>query len=243
MIEAEVFSALVADIYDAAFDPLLWPRVLAQIASIIGASAAGLLSKNTISKVGDAHYHFGVSDHYLRLYRDTYWQFDPLAPLVFYDAGRVTTVSDYIPDDEFRDGRFYKEWAEPQGFIDSANVVLEKSATICAILSIIRGKVDGLVDDNARRRMELITPHVRRSVLIGNIIDLKAAEAATFADTLDGISAGMFLVDESGRIAHSNAAGRALLAAGDILRAAGDRLAAVNPEADQSKPIDHEQTP
>ncbi len=234
MTEADALSALVADIYDAALDRLLWPRVLAQIASFVGASAAGLLSKNTISNVGDAHYHFGVSEHYLRLYRETYWQFDPLAPLVFYDAGRVTTVSDYIPDDEFREGRFYKEWVEPQGFINSANVVLEKSATICAILSIIRGKVDGLVDDNARRRMELITPHVRRSVLIGNIIDLKAAEAATFADTLDGIAAGMFLVDENGRIVHANAAGRALLAAGEILRAAGDRLAAVNGQADQS---------
>ncbi len=89
-------------------------------------------------------------------------------------------------------------------------------------------------DDGARGRMQLIIPHLRRAVLVGNAVDLRATEVATFADTLDGIGAGMFLVDESGRIAHSNTAGRALLAAGDILRAAGDRLAAVDTQADET---------
>ena len=51
---------------------------------------------------------------------------------------------------------------------------------------------------------------------------------------LDGIAAGMFLIDGNGRIVHANAAGRALLAAGEVLRAAGDRLAAVDTQADQS---------
>jgi hypothetical protein len=35
----------------------------------------------------------------------------------------------------------------------------------------------------------------------------KAAEADSFADTVDGISAGMFLVDASARIVHANASG------------------------------------
>ncbi len=233
MAEADAFSALVADIYDAVLDPQLWPGVLEQIARFVGGSAAGLLSKNAVSKAGDAHYHFGISDRYLRLYRETYWQFDPLVPLLFYDVGRVTKVSDYIPDSEFRDGRFYKEWVEPQGFVDSANVVLEKSAATCAILSVIRSAADGLIDEGARWRMQLITPHVRRAVLVGNAIDLRSAEAANLADTLDGIAAGMFLVDASGLIVHANAAGHALLSAGEILRAAGGRLVAGDAQTDQ----------
>ena len=65
--------------------------------------------------------------------------------------------------------------------------------------------------------MRLIAPHIRRAVLIGRMFEFKAAEVATFVDTLDGLSAGMYLVDANGRLIHANAAGQALLAASDIL--------------------------
>src|SRR5262249_20910950 len=80
-------------------------------------------------------------------------------------------------------------------------------------------------------------PHIRRAVVIGRAIDLKTAEAASLADTLDGLSAAMFLVDASGRIAHANASGHAMLAAGIVLRAAGCKLVAAEsgatPAADE----------
>jgi DNA-binding CsgD family transcriptional regulator len=66
------------------------------------------------------------------------------------------------------------------------------------------------------------------------MFDLKTAEAATFADTLDGLSAGMYLVDAEGRILHANAAGHAILAAGDILYAVGGRLAACDAQVNQT---------
>jgi DNA-binding CsgD family transcriptional regulator len=91
-----------------------------------------------------------------------------------------------------------------------------------------------VVDDQARRRMRLIVPHIRRAVLIGRMFDLKAAEAATFADTLDGLSAGMCLVDAEGRIVHANAAGHAILAAGDILSVVGGRLVAYDAQVNRT---------
>ena len=80
--------------------------------------------------------------------------------------------------------------------------------------------------------MRLVVPHFRRAVLIGKVIDLKRAEAASLADTLDGISAGMFLVNETGRIVHANIAGHVMLNAADVLRAEGGRLAVNDPQAD-----------
>ena len=94
------------------------------------------------------------------------------------------------------------------------------------MFGVFRSERDGIVDDEARRRMRLIVPHIRRAVLIGRMFDLKAAEAATFADTLDGLSVGMCLVDAGGRIVHANAAGYAIIGAGDVLRSVGGRLVA-----------------
>jgi hypothetical protein len=119
-------------------------------------------------------------------------------------------IADLIPCEEFVQTRFYKEWVQPQGLVDAALVALDTSVTNFSFLALFRHRRDGLFDDEARRRM-------RRAVLIGKVIDLKKAEAASLADTLDGISAGMFLVDETGRIVHANIAGHVMINAADVL--------------------------
>ena len=81
--------------------------------------------------------------------------------------------------------------------------------------------------------MRLIAPHIRRAVLIGRIIELKTAEAATFADVLDDLRSGMWLVDAEGRIAHANVMGYRMLERADVVRADGRRLGATDSEADQ----------
>jgi DNA-binding CsgD family transcriptional regulator len=51
-------------------------------------------------------------------------------------------------------------------------------------------------------------------------------EAATLADALDGLGAGLFVVDAAGRIVHANASGQAMVQERAVLRAADGRLAA-----------------
>jgi DNA-binding CsgD family transcriptional regulator len=121
----------------------------------------------------------------------------------------------------------------PQGLVDAANSVLEKSVLSCSFLTILRDEARGIVDDEMRWRMALVVPHVRRAVLIGQVIDLKQAEAATFADMLDGLSAGMFLIAADGRIVHANAAGHGMLSAGNCLRSNCGRLVTCDNQVDK----------
>jgi DNA-binding CsgD family transcriptional regulator len=92
----------------------------------------------------------------------------------------------------------------------------------------------GLVDEEMRRRFEVVVPHVRRALLIGKVIDLPKVEAAAFADMLDGLSVGLFLVGAGGRIVYANASGHALAREGGCLSAHGGRLRAADPDADHS---------
>ncbi|MEP6837534.1 MAG: helix-turn-helix transcriptional regulator [Bradyrhizobium sp.] len=232
-LDSKGFSDLVARIYDAALDPTLWTELLAGICEFTDGRAAGLLSKDGVSKSGDFFFQHGVAQHYLQAYLDTYVQYDPIATLPFFEVGQIVSTSDMMPYDEFLQGRFYREWARPQGMVDAANIVLEKSATSCAYLSIIRGEAAGLVDDEMRRRVALIVPHVRRAALVGKAIDLKRYEAATFADTLDGLSTGVFLVDAGGKVVHVNSAGHAVLMADDVFRP-GSRLVARDESANRT---------
>jgi PAS domain-containing protein len=233
MDEAQQLLALIGDIYDAALDPDLWPTVVEKAGRFVGGSGGSIFSRDSVRRTGNCYYAFGVDPHYEQLYFDTYIKFDPLnAAYLALDVGDVASNSNIIPREEFIETVFYKEWVRPQGWVDNVFTALEKSPTSIAAFAVFRHERDGVADDATRQLMRLLAPHLRRAVLIGKVIDLKTIEAATFADTLDGFGAGMFLVDADGRIVHANAAGHAVLAAGDFLRAAGGRLVAGDPQTD-----------
>lgn len=88
-------------------------------------------------------------------------------------------------------------------------------------------------DDDARRRMRTVAPHLRRAMQLGRMVNLKTSETATFTDTLDGLSTGIGLIDADGGIVHVNAAFRALLSDGDTLSNVGGRLTATDSDADR----------
>jgi DNA-binding CsgD family transcriptional regulator/sulfur carrier protein ThiS len=233
-MEDQGLTQLIGEIYDAALDSSRWPMVLARIAKFVGGQAAGLLSKDAVSKSGNVYYQAGIDPCFVQLYSDTYWKFDPVAKLPECDVEQIVSVPDLMPYDEFRAGRFYREWAEPQGWVDAANAVLEKTMTSCAYLTVVRNAASGMVDDKMRRHMKFIVPHVRRAVRTGKVIDLKQAEAATFADILDGLSPAVILVDAEGQIVHGNAASQAVLEKGDFLRSVQGRLTAADAHVDEA---------
>jgi DNA-binding CsgD family transcriptional regulator len=235
MDETETLSALIGDIYDAALDPTLWVDVLGKTKGFIGGQAASLGWKDAVTKRGDTyHDDDGISPHYRRLYFDKYIKMDPCTTGQFFaDIGEPVATQDLIPYDELIQTRAYKEWSRPQGLVDCAMALLDKSATNMSFLAVFRHERHGLIDDEARRRMRLVVPHFRRAVLIGKILDHQKAEAASLSDTLDGISAGMFLIDAAGRIIHANTAGHMMLSGANVLHAEGRRLILNDPHANQ----------
>ena len=226
MNDREQFSALIGDIYDAVLDPEQRIDVIEKIASFSGGHSGGLLSKHSLGCSENLYCYIGADPESLQAYSESYPKLDPTVQTHSFGVAQVVSATDLVPYDEFRRGRFYREWARPLGWVDVASAVVEKSATSCTFLSVVRHEASGVVDDEMRRRMALVIPHVRRAYLIGKTINLGQAEAACFSDILDGLSAGMILVDGIGRVVHANAAGNAILGAADVLRMVHGRLVA-----------------
>src|SRR5262245_6002900 len=234
MYQQQNLNSLIAGIYDAALDPGLWSEVLTRIAEFVDGQVGGLLAKDSNKKCVQAYFHAGLDPHYLRLYAQTYSKLGPVAMSLFEEIGQIASVPQLMPYEAFCRGSFYREWAQPQGWVDVAVAVLEKSPNCCAYLSMSRSAASGMVDDEMRRRMAFVAPHVRRAILIGKALDFKQAEAATFAEILDGLSCGLLLIDCCGRIVHANAAGSEILANADFLRSAAGRLVADDGHVDQA---------
>jgi DNA-binding CsgD family transcriptional regulator len=155
--------------------------------------------------------------------------------MLFFDVEEAhSIVPDCISHDEFCGSRFGREWLFPQGFVNGLFSNVKKSATSCDIFLAGRRMSDGLADEEMHRRFALVAPHVRRAVLIGQVIDRKTVEAAALADSFDTLAAGMFLVDAIGRILHANASGHIMVADVNVVRAASGKLGATDPHADQA---------
>jgi len=228
MVEAKILSELIGDLYDAALDPALWPAALGTLSRFVGGQSAGIAYIDRANRAVDAHHTFGCDPHFLQLYLSRYGQFDPTMTLLLLPTARVASASDVMPYDEFCEGRFYREWARPQGWVDSVGATVDKSGAGVVVLSILRNQASGLVDDETRLRMELVLPHVRRAALIGEVFQRQKSEVTTLADTFDGLNAGLFLVDADGRVVHTSAGGHALLAEGAPLRVVAGKLTVVD---------------
>jgi DNA-binding CsgD family transcriptional regulator len=235
MGEVEHVSALIGDIYDAALDPALWPSAFDQVCKYTGSSQVSLFSQDSVRNIADLHFSSGLDPQFGQLYKEKYCKINPIFPtVIFFGVEETHWVPDVLPRDEFCRTRFFREFVGPQGFMDGLFANVDKSTTGCAVVSLMRRMSDGLVDDELRRRFGLVVPHVRRAMLIGNVIDHHKVEAAALADALDGLASAMLLVDVNGRIIHANASGHAMIAEGNVLRAPNGGLRTVDQTADQT---------
>ena len=166
MPEADILSVLIGEIYDAALNSRLWPSALRQAAEFIGGSAAALYSKDAASKRGAVYFDDGgVPPHYRQLYFDKYIQLDPSTTAQYLmKIGEPFGTGDVISYGEFLRSRFYQEWVKPQRLVDCVNAILDKTATSIAVFGVFRHERQGVVDDESRRRMSLIIPHIRRAI-------------------------------------------------------------------------------
>lgn len=234
--EVEDFSALISNIYDTVLDPSGWPDVLASVARFIGGPTASLFTKDAVARTGSVYYDSGGFDEgFKRLYFERYVRLDPITTAHhFMDIGDVGATEDLLPYSDFVETRFYREWALPQGLVDFICSVIDKSATRMTMIGVFRTAAEGLADEGARERLRLLSPHIRRAVLIGEALDRKTTEAAALSELIDAVGSSMILVGARGRIIHANAAAHRLIAAGDILRQVAGELRAADPHAERA---------
>jgi hypothetical protein len=220
--DTEPLLRLIAAIYDAALDPAQWPSVLEQSARYVGGTASALFLKGVAQHSQDEIYTWGYDADFIKSYKTTYIHFDPFSIGLFLsDVDVVVSLTDLMPHTEFQQTRFFKEWVRPQNWIDAICATLEKSNSAYSAVSVIRHVRDGIADQESRERMRMIVPHLRRSVTISRIMDAKEGQGAALAETLDGLSADVFLLDRTGRVMHANAQARRMIAEAAIRSGSG----------------------
>jgi DNA-binding CsgD family transcriptional regulator len=175
---------------------------------------------------------WGLDAHHTKTYLEEYGPTNPLIPAhLAADAGDILAASRMPLWNDFVNSSFFRDWGGPQGFLDSLSAIIERTPTRLSMVSCIRHEREGLVDDISFARMGLLRPHFLRAIKIGQALELRTVQITNLTESLDGLTAGVFIIDERGNLAHSNASGREMLSEEKIFRLRGGRVEAVRPGA------------
>lgn len=226
MREEEAFSEAIGALYDCILDPGKWTSALERLSRYVGGSSALLFHQDHRSATGGFLQSYNADPGWTRLYFEKYVQLNPVLPLTaFMDVGSSTSLSRIMDMEEYRATRFYSEWAAPQRFHDVIVTVLAKSATAVGMFGVTRFDDEGLAGEAEIRRMELVSPHVRRAVTIARLFDGVRAQSVALTATFDAMTDAVWLLDASGVVLFGNAASRPLTVDGGPVARAGDRFA------------------
>jgi DNA-binding CsgD family transcriptional regulator/PAS domain-containing protein len=229
MLSAAVFSELVGAIYDCALDPGLWPGALASLRSQLRFHNASLSVYDFASSSMPIHVLNGVEEPWLsriELYgEEVLDQWGGVAGVERYEVGEPYVLTRTNPAAATRQNRYFAEWAEPQGLIDTMAAILARDAAGIGNIAFGRHRDEGPITDDEVDGVRLVLPHIRRAVAISRTLEIKQVTAATFEAVVQKLSAAVLLVDAAGRLVYANAAGEAQLRPADPLELRSGRIA------------------
>jgi len=229
----ERLSDIIGSVYDCVLEPQEWSRTLPLISAFGESAASSIVVQGRLSGSGSRVFEDGAHQSYLRLYFEKLAasRMPTMKQVPFDQVGEVATMTMLAGERETLNSDFYLKWVRPLGFRDVIGVLVLKSGKRVAWFSVARSDVQSRFDEGDLRQMEMLSPHICRALLISDALDLQSIVSTRLAETVDHLSTGIVLTEDSGRIAYMNGSAAAILKDGDALKSRDGRLLATRPQA------------
>lgn len=219
---------LVGNIYDCAIEPAKWPEVLERIASTIDSVNAAISLQNVSRRAVSLHAHWNVDPAFEKSMVSNF-SINPAVPVAWYrNVDEPFAFYDTIGADELKATRWHRRAVAPHGLGDCIATLLAKTPDQFGSLSLCREDWKPPYGEAELATLRTLAPHIRRAVLISDMLDARALERNTLATALDHLSVGVVLSDGEGRIVHANAAACRHMDDASTLRRFGDQLSAAD---------------
>ena len=234
-ISAEELSTLLDAIYECAVDPDAWDRTLEELRAAFRCVNAQLavfdLTQRRAAVVRSSGVDAYWSERQMR-YAAEFAEWEKIAFGRFrLSIDEPQVRSRHLPPEMAATSPYVREWNEPQGLVDGLGLVILQTPTRHAQIGLGRHKGVGLITEADVELGRFLIPHIRRAVMISDILEMRTLEASQAKETLDSLSAGVILVDGQAMIVHSNIAAQRMLTRKSAVRSTSGRLTAERPAA------------
>jgi DNA-binding CsgD family transcriptional regulator len=218
-IAVDAFSEVVSTIYDCAIDPHLWPTAIEQIARHVNGAAGTIYVMDLIEDRNRLYAHWNFPAETWRTFIENYYADNPLKePFAKFDIDEPYSISLVMEPERWLETRVYREFVRREGWLDAAVVNLVQTPSRNAGIGIQRPLEAGWTSPRELEIMRLLSPHLRRAVSIGDLIEMRELTARTFESSFDALAVPIVLVDGASGIVHANGAAQDLFSSGDPVR-------------------------
>jgi DNA-binding CsgD family transcriptional regulator len=221
---------LVANVYDCVADPDEWKgalrRICDQFSGMLGMLAVVDTATNNPRFIS-AH---GQSDM-LRQLMERYAGSMPFYSAIPKLSVDVPVTIDTIYDLQGPGARqawlssdMWQNWSNPTDIDDCFWLPVLKSHNRVANLIVVTGRDRHQITASELTQFATISPHVRRAVTVGELIDIERRRADAFAEVLQVLAYPVIIVGRNLEIRFINAAGEALLHQNNLIALENHRL-------------------
>jgi DNA-binding CsgD family transcriptional regulator len=213
----EKLSHIIGQVYDCVIDPERWPAVMDVIRQEHDFANAAF----SVHDVGDPqrpailHALINIDEEMQRRGRElndaTLALWGGPTRVQYFPLEEPIIQSQATSRCQWMDNAWYREILHPRRLHDAVTIGLQRSPHAVAALTLGRHEDSGAIEEREMTSLRLIAPHIRRAVLISKYLDRESAAADTFAGALDGLAAGVILVDVNLGVVHANRSARKVL--------------------------------
>ena len=216
---------LVADIYQAAWEPSGWEMLLGKIAAVLQADAGFMFTPAEGMQERFLFVNHRIPDDWMRLYGEYYWQHDIWAVSAqqknFLYQGAQAAGQELISSRDLKRTEFYHDFLIPCGIEQTlATILFDDTATDLVPrthLSFLRspGREDFHEEDKAL--VSLLMPHFQRALMIYWQAARTKLQQLASESALDRLGHGLVLFGENGKAVFVNGSAQKVFATGDGL--------------------------
>ena len=194
--------------YEAAYDASLWPTAWAstvkffngETGMLIGSQVGGEAEKQTPLAMP------GFSPHALGLFGEHYATQDPYAADGRRNPGRGPRLGqEIIAPEDFRNSELWYDFSRTYlGAFHVVGEVLLLGGDQVALAGIHRPEDGQQFDEEDRQRCQLLFPHLRHALQIGERLGVERGSHDLLSRLLDGLTDGALLTDSEGHVLYTN---------------------------------------
>ena len=208
------YSALLESIYGGLEKQPLWEDFLAHLKREMDANICFLILRTPVPGDPGVLLSDGLpaplTGH--NIYSDGLYALDPFVNL---PAGRVVLLEEFQTSEALIDSEFYQRCLKPFDIQQILGVDMQLTGGMRASLRITRGPNSSVFDTRAKRKVELLLPHLQRAIPLYVKLRSMEAERTMLDRTVSQLALGTIILDEQRRVLQCNAIAERILARHD----------------------------
>lgn len=230
ILSEQTLSSIIGDIYDCALSPEGWSGVMTRVAETIDAAYTTI----ALTSLSDSRGRFAAHSPWDVARLQTLQDYDleeipGLKAAVVGDIDQPVPTLSVVTETELERSAFFQDWAKPQGLREGCTTKFVHTPDRIGLFSCTTWADRPRITDEEQQFLALLSPHLRRASLIGDLLDQSRVTASLYRGALDSLAVPVILTGADGVILHANAHANDILAAQMPLRSRNGIIQAQTP--------------